>query len=53
MDEDELDLHISVEAGGRQTVTFTPAEAGRYEFFCTVPGHRDGGMIGTLVVSAP
>ena len=23
---------------------------GRYTFFCTLPGHRDGGMEGTIVV---
>jgi plastocyanin len=25
-------------------------QPGEYTFFCTLPGHRDGGMEGTLVV---
>lgn len=24
--------------------------AGEYEFYCTVPGHKEGGMVGTLIV---
>lgn len=34
----------------RITVTLKP---GRYTFFCSVFGHEDGGMRGTLVVPAP
>jgi uncharacterized cupredoxin-like copper-binding protein len=25
-------------------------EAGEYEFYCAVPGHKEGGMEGTLTV---
>jgi uncharacterized cupredoxin-like copper-binding protein len=31
-------------------VGFVPMKRGAYEYFCSVPGHRDGGMHGTLVV---
>lgn len=43
-------LHVAAEAGHRGTMTFTPAEPGEYEFYCSVPGHREAGMQGTIVV---
>jgi plastocyanin len=35
--------------GGSKTVTVT-LKAGTYKFYCTVPGHRQAGMEGTLTV---
>ena len=32
------------------SVEFTPTAARTYEYYCSVPGHRDAGMKGTLVV---
>lgn len=29
---------------------FTPMEAGEYEFYCSVEGHREAGMKGKLIV---
>lgn len=50
-DVHELDLHVAAEPGGGRTVLeFTPTEPGEYEFFCTVAGHKEAGMVGTLVV---
>lgn len=40
---------IRTRAGERVTVDFTP-KTGTYEFYCSVPGHRQAGMIGTLRV---
>ena len=34
---------------GSTELTLT-LEAGEYEFYCAVPGHREGGMEGTLTV---
>jgi uncharacterized cupredoxin-like copper-binding protein len=45
-----LDLHTSAEPGGSSVLEFTPTEAGTYEFFCTVPGHKEAGAVGTLIV---
>lgn len=52
---DELGIH-EVTPGNGDTVTITipdDAEAGEYEFYCSVPGHREAGMFGTLIVEAP
>jgi plastocyanin len=37
-------------AGGSKTLTLT-LKAGKYTFYCSVPGHRQAGMEGTLNVS--
>lgn len=40
-----------VEAGAGQTATGSVAlEPGRYEIYCSLPGHRDAGMEGVLEV---
>ena len=38
-----------VQGGGTSRLTAT-VRAGEYQFFCTVQGHREGGMEGTLTV---
>jgi uncharacterized cupredoxin-like copper-binding protein len=50
-EEKEPDLHVSVKPGAKGWVEFTPTQGGTYTFYCTVSGHRDHGMEGTLVVS--
>jgi uncharacterized cupredoxin-like copper-binding protein len=37
-------------AGGSKNITLT-LKPGKYTFYCTVPGHRQAGMEGTLTVS--
>ena len=50
-DVHELALHVAAPpGGGRAVLEFTPTEPGEYEFFCTVAGHKEAGMVGTLVV---
>lgn len=36
--------------GASDTVTFTADTAGTFTYFCSVPGHKDKGMVGTLTV---
>lgn len=47
------DQHITAEAGVSAGTTFTPTKPGDYQFFCSVPGHKDAGMVGTLHVKEP
>ncbi len=33
------------------TTVFVTLKAGKYNYYCSVPGHEDAGMHGTLIVS--
>ena len=46
-------LHMAVAMGSSAMMEFTPSKPGTYEFFCTVPGHKEAGMVGTMIVKAP
>jgi plastocyanin len=50
---DNLDgKKVSVEAAAGQSAStdFTVSRAGTYQFYCSQPGHREAGMVGTLTV---
>lgn len=41
-----------VACGGREAAeAVVDLPAGDYEFFCSIPGHQDAGMVGTMTVS--
>lgn len=46
----DLGFVLTAEAGTRGTGALTVAEPGRYRIVCSVAGHADAGMIGTLIV---
>jgi uncharacterized cupredoxin-like copper-binding protein len=57
-----LKHNVNVELGEREfgksktvshasTTFFVTLKAGKYNFYCSVPGHEDAGMHGTLIVS--
>lgn len=48
---EDPDLHVSAMPGQGGVLEFTPTEAGTYEITCTVAGHHEAGMVGTLVVT--
>ena len=48
---DELNAKTATVApGGTGSVTFTPDKAGTYAFICSISGHKEAGMNGTLTV---
>jgi uncharacterized cupredoxin-like copper-binding protein len=46
---DALKISKALEVGQEATITIN-APAGDYEFYCNIPGHKEGGMVGTLHV---
>ncbi|KPL59532.1 cupredoxin domain-containing protein [Rossellomorea vietnamensis] len=44
-------LHLHADANSSNQLEFVPAESGVYEFYCTIPGHKESGMSGTLIVN--
>lgn len=43
-------IHLQAAGGSSASLTFVPTATGSFEFYCAVPGHREYGMKGTLVV---
>jgi uncharacterized cupredoxin-like copper-binding protein len=46
---DELNINVDI-APGETVETTIDAPAGRYAFYCNVPGHIEAGMEGSLIV---
>jgi nitrite reductase (NO-forming) len=46
-----LRFRLEAMAGATATGVLTVPGPGTYEFFCSVPGHREAGMSGILVVT--
>ncbi len=59
MDDHDMDLeaqvslqplHIAAEGDEHGELVFEATEAGEYVFYCSVPGHREAGMVGTIII---
>jgi len=62
LNRSSLKHNVNVEFGEREfgksktivhgtSTFFVTLKAGKYNFYCSVPGHEDAGMHGTLIVS--
>jgi plastocyanin len=49
-DIDEFTVHTVLPAGATGLALFTASTPGSYPFYCSLPGHREAGMVGTLIV---
>ena len=50
---DGLDAHVAADGDETAEGGLRADDPGRYTYYCTVPGHREAGMEGALVVEAP
>ncbi len=46
---DALGINVDLPPGATETAVIN-AKPGSYEYYCNVPGHKEAGMVGTLVV---
>jgi len=46
----QVRMHVAAEVGRQAMMEITPTQAGTYEFFCSVEGHKEAGMVGRLIV---
>jgi plastocyanin len=46
---DKLGVNVALPVGGQKHITLN-VPAGTYTFYCSIPGHRQAGMVGTLTV---
>ena len=47
---EDVDVHLGMAAGISGPYPLPAIPAGEYTFYCSIPGHREAGMEGTLVV---
>ena len=47
---DELDIYIAADVGTTKVKGLKAEKTGRYTYYCSLPGHREGGMEGIMIV---
>ncbi|ASK61304.1 hypothetical protein CFK37_03480 [Virgibacillus phasianinus] len=50
--QEENQIHVHSIPGEKQEVSFTPLEPGVYKYTCTIPGHAESGMTGTIKITS-
>ena len=49
-DIDPLNIHENIKGGEIREINITNIEAGEYEYYCNIPGHKEAGMWGILII---
>jgi len=49
----KLGAQITLRPGERKVVRLDWLKAGTYEFYCSIPSHREAGMVGRFIVGLP
>jgi plastocyanin len=49
-DIDSLGIHVQLAPNSTTAIAVTPTGPGALEFYCSIPGHREAGMVGTIAV---
>lgn len=49
-DVDSLGIHVQLPAESTTAIAIKPTGPGSLEFYCSIPGHRDAGMVGTITI---
>ena len=49
-DIDELGIHLILYSSGNRIISIKGIKKGEYEYYCAIPGHREGGMVGKIIV---
>jgi uncharacterized cupredoxin-like copper-binding protein len=50
-DVDAVGIHIAMAANETAETTLTMTQPGTCIFYCAIPGHKEAGMVGTLIVA--
>jgi uncharacterized cupredoxin-like copper-binding protein len=43
-------VHLHAKPGETATIILKAIAAGTYQFYCTIPGHKESGMVGSIIV---
>jgi uncharacterized cupredoxin-like copper-binding protein len=49
--DDQQVFHLHVNPNETNQISFIPKEAGVFTYYCTIPGHKEAGMIGKIKIS--
>ena len=49
-DLDEMGIHVGLQGGETKKIRINSLEKGTYEFYCAIPGHKEAGMRGELII---